>query len=103
VLFVLPFHGYYLHHEQQRVQHDQQHDEIFKGRRHDNPPDFVFETVPSAWHVPLQRPRTDCEIDAGFLQPIVQTIAKLAFVFFFSRNTNLDKLLDTLTNEFACY
>lgn len=58
----------YLHHEEERVQHDQQHDEIFKRRGHHHSPDFVFETVPSVWHVPLQGSRTDREIHAGFLQ-----------------------------------
>lgn len=58
----------YLHHEEERVQHDQQHDEIFKRRGHHHSPDFVFETVSSVWHVSLQGSRTDREIDAGFLQ-----------------------------------
>jgi hypothetical protein len=58
----------YLHHEEERVQHDQQHDEIFKRRGHYHSPDFVFETVSSVWHVSLQGSRTDREIDAGFLQ-----------------------------------
>ena len=57
----------YLHHEQQRVEHDQSHDEIFKGRRDDHSPDFVFEAFAILGHVAFQRFGLDGEIDAGFL------------------------------------
>lgn len=58
----------YLHHEQQRVQNDQYHDEILEGRRHHQSPYFVLHAVPVFGHVPLQRSCLYGEIYAGFLK-----------------------------------
>lgn len=57
-----------LHHEQQRIEHDQHHDKVLERRRNYNSPDFVFETVPRAWHVTFIRPGAYCKIDARFLR-----------------------------------
>lgn len=57
-----------LHHEQQRIEHDQHHDKVLEWRRDYNLPDFVFETVPLAWHVTFIGSGAYCKIDARFLQ-----------------------------------
>ena len=58
----------YLHHQQERVEDDQSHDEIFERRRNDHAPNFIFETVAIFGHVAFQRLGLDREIDAGFLR-----------------------------------
>lgn len=57
----------YLHHQQQRVENNKHHDEIFEWCRHDDSPDFVFETIPFAGHIALQWSCTDSKINTGFL------------------------------------
>lgn len=57
----------YLHHQQQRVENDQHHDEIFKWCGHNDSPNFIFETIPLTGHVALQWPSTNSEINTGFL------------------------------------
>ena len=47
-------HVLYLHHQQQCVEDDEQHDEVLEGTGDDDPPQFVFEAVPLLRHVPLQ-------------------------------------------------
>lgn len=57
----------YLHHQENSVQHDENHDEVFKRGRHNHPPDFVLETIPLFGHVSLQRFGLNREIDTSFL------------------------------------
>ena len=64
-----PAAGSYLHHQQQRIEHDERHDEIFKRRRDHHSPDFVFQTVTVLGHVSLQRLGLNGEIDTRFLHP----------------------------------
>ena len=47
-------HVLYLHHQQQCVVDDEQHDEVLEGTGDDDPPELVFEAVPLLGHVSLQ-------------------------------------------------
>ena len=57
----------HLHHEEDRVENDEGHDEVLEGGGHHDPPQFVLEAVPLFRHVALQRLRVDGKVDTGFL------------------------------------
>ena len=60
--------GFYLEHQQNRIQHDESHDEVLEGGRLDDPPEAVAHAHPLLRHVPLQRRRVDGKVDARLLQ-----------------------------------
>ena len=57
----------YLHHEKERVEDDEGHDEIFERSRDDHSPNLVLEALSVFWHVAFKRFGLDGEIDARFL------------------------------------
>ncbi len=57
----------YLHHEEDGVENDEGHDEVFEGRGDDDPPELVLEAVALPRHVALQRLSVDREVNAGLL------------------------------------
>ena len=59
---------HYLHHEEDCVEDDEEHDEVLEGAGHDHPPQFVLEAVSLLRHVALQGLGLDGEVNAGFLK-----------------------------------
>ena len=57
-----------LAHEEDRVEDDEQHDEVLKGRRRDEPPDVEADAGLRLGHVNLLRLRLHHVSDARFLK-----------------------------------
>lgn len=58
----------YLHHEQHRVEDDEEHDEVLKGRGRDQPPDVEQEAGLFLGNVDLHWLGLDHVVDARFLE-----------------------------------
>ena len=58
----------YLHHQEQGIEDDQQHDEVLEGSGDHHTPQLVLEAVPLLRHVALQGFGLDGEVNAGFLR-----------------------------------
>lgn len=58
----------HLHHEQECVEYNEGHDEVFEGRGDNYSPHFVLKTRPFTRHIPLQRTRLYREVYARFLK-----------------------------------
>ena len=61
-------HHSYLHHQEDRVEHDECHDEVLERRGLDDPPESVSHAHSLLGHVPLQRRGVDGKVNARFLQ-----------------------------------
>lgn len=58
----------YLHHQENRVQNNENHNEVLKRSRYDHSPDFVLEAIHFLWHVSLKRLSLNGKINARFLK-----------------------------------
>ena len=71
----------YLHHEENGVEDDQYHDEVFEGSGDDNSPYLVLEAVHLLRHVSLQGPRGYGKVNARFLETKVFLQKKISSTF----------------------
>ena len=58
----------YLHHKNECVERNHDHDEILKRCRDHQAPDPVLDRVFVLGHVPAQWPRVDCKVNTLFLK-----------------------------------
>ena len=58
----------YLHHQQNSIKNDEDHDEVFKRSGDHHSPDLVFEAVHFFGHVTFQWFGLDSKFNARFLQ-----------------------------------
>ena len=60
----------YLHHEQHRVENDEEHDEVLKWRRGYKSPDMEQESRLLFWNIDLHWLGLDHIVDARFLEEV---------------------------------
>jgi hypothetical protein len=72
----------YLHHQQDRVEDNENHDEVLERRGDDHSPYLVLEAVHLLGHVALQRFSLDGKVDAGFLQQQDDDISMMYIIIY---------------------
>lgn len=78
----------YLHHEENSVENNEDHDKVLKGRTNYDPPNFILERVLVLGHVPLKGLGLNGKVNAALLVLVELALLELLLALLLEGDDN---------------